>query len=73
MMWTPCSERLPEQNGWYLCTVGAGYKPVRLMYYQPYEWRDGKDLWQNEDRVYVYNHFVEAWMPLPEPYTGGGS
>lgn len=52
--WIPCSERLPEKDGYYLTTT---------MYYQVY-----RDYWNgdNWDRT----EMIIAWMPLPEPYKG---
>ena len=68
--WIPCSERLPEETGIYLCTVGAPYRNPREMYYAPQEWADKTDnaTWRNTDGSYVYDWFVEAWQPLPEPW-----
>lgn len=64
--WILCSERLPEENGRYLCTVGTDYRNPREMYYEP----KGKNnrTWASLDRAYVEDCFVTAWMPLPEPY-----
>lgn len=55
MGWIPCSESLPEKDGYYLTTT---------MYYQVY-----RDYWNgdNWDRT----EMVIAWMPMPEPYKGG--
>lgn len=64
--WIPVSERLPEKNGRYLCTVGTDYRNPREMYYEP----KGKNnrTWASLDRAYVEDCFVIAWMPLPRPY-----
>ena len=67
--WIPCKERLPEQDGWYLVSLGNEWtkdgfgdihgegkiydSDVRLS-----EFRDGK--W--------YHGMVAAWMPKPGPY-----
>ena len=68
--WIPVSERLPEKEGRYLCTVGSNYRNPREMYYAPQEWAKESDnaTWRSTDGSYVYDWFVEAWMPLPEPY-----
>ena len=68
--WIPVSERLPNKMGRYLCTVGAKYRNPREMYYAPQEWADNSDnaTWKSVDGSYVYDWFVIAWMPLPEPY-----
>ena len=53
--WIPCSERLPEERGFYLTTTKD--KAVYC------------DHW-NEDN-FDRTEMVIAWMPLPEPYRGG--
>lgn len=50
--WIPVSERLPEENGYYLTTT---------MYHEVY-----CDFWV-EDR-FNRTEAVIAWMPLPKPY-----
>ena len=55
--WVPCSERLPEERGFYLTTTKD--KAVYC------------DHW-NEDN-FDRTEMVIAWMPLPEPYKGGDS
>lgn len=55
--WIPCSERLPEERGFYLTTTKD--KAVYC------------DHW-NEDN-FDRTEMVIAWMPLPEPYRGGGA
>ena len=52
--WIPCSERLPNKDGYYLTTT---------YYRQVYA-----DYW-NEDH-FDRTEAVIAWMPLPEPYKG---
>lgn len=54
--WIPCSERLPDKDGYYLTTT---------MYYQVY-----RDYWNgdNWDRT----EMVIAWMDMPEPYQKEG-
>ena len=70
--WIPCSERLPEERGIYLCTVEAPYRNPREMRYAPQEWADKSDnaTWRSTDGNYVFDWFVEAWQPLPEPWEG---
>ena len=53
--WIPCSERLPEERGFYLTTTKD--KAVYC------------DHW-NEDN-FDRTEMVIAWMPLPEAYQGG--
>ena len=60
MKWIPVSDRLPESD--YMCLVSCktkkGVKSVNRAYYS-----DG--LWHGSGSM----SGVEAWMPLPEPYT----
>ena len=70
--WIPVSERLPDGQGFYLVSVGAPYKTVRVYEYKPCEWFENENLWKKEDGSYCFNWFVEAWMPLPEPYREEG-
>ena len=56
--WIPCSERLPEEEGWYLETVVCG--SVK---------RTGFGLFKNG----IWKHFDDeietiAWQPLPDSY-----
>lgn len=60
--WIPCSERLPESQGYYICTCkdGSKYKRASVV-----KWSNG---WQlTGARTYWV---VLAWMPLPEPMKG---
>lgn len=50
--WIPVSERLPEEDGYYLTTT---------MYHEVY-----CDYWEEEH--FNRTEAVIAWMPLPEPY-----
>lgn len=63
--WIPCSERLPEKNGMYLCTqnrydLATNKKIIRvsteLVEFYNGEWRRAKNL--------VITH----WQSLPEPF-----
>lgn len=62
--WIPVSERLPEDEGWYLVTDDSGgVRWLNVEYYDP------------EIRLepfYTIQNPV-AWMPLPEPYKAGES
>ena len=53
--WIPCSERLPEEKGWYL--VYAKNQRPFVAYFK------GKTFPLNN-----HYHEIIAWMPLPEPY-----
>ena len=70
--WIPCSERLPEEEGWYLVTIqndktekrrtendlfAIGIAEAHKL--TPYKFcKDG------------HRQTVIAWMPLPEPWKG---
>ena len=56
--WIPCSERLPNEDGWYLMALLT----ERGTLYLPAHWYRGR--WLN-----VNEHEDAVWMPIP-PYTG---
>lgn len=62
--WIPCSERLPEECGTYICTCYDG-TAIRVSFFK-YQKRM-KSWEQTGARAYWR---VIAWMPLPEPYKG---
>lgn len=68
--WIPCSERLPDEIGLYLVTVRAEFRPVRIYGFFPWDLDEMKKYWINDcnDHSHVFNHFVKAWMPLPEHF-----
>ena len=67
--WIPCSERLPDKKGIYLCTVGADYRNPREMIYEPDDFcNDDSNAWMSIDGYRVMNWFVIAWTPMPKPY-----
>lgn len=64
--WVPCSERLPNESGYYLSTIEDAFGDAEICviwfahstdYNYESEWREITD----EDTVL-------AWMPLPKPY-----
>lgn len=60
--WIPCEERLPEKQGYYICTCkdGSKYKRATVV-----KWSNG---WQlTGARAYWV---VLAWMELPGPWKG---
>ena len=67
--WIPCSERLPDKNGMYLCTqntydLNTNKKIIKisteLVEFYNGKWRRAKNL------------VVTHWQPLPEPYQPKG-
>lgn len=57
--WIPCSERLPEQSGFYLVTYNwFGHLSRSIQHF------DGYDFKISTTEI----GDVTAWMPLPEPY-----
>lgn len=69
--WTPCSERLPNENDDYLVTLEngvvktLGYSTTQRTTYPKgfYHIKDGFS-WRQKQNPVV------AWMPLPEPWGG---
>lgn len=59
--WIPCRERLPEENGKYLCTTVYGE-----MMTCDYDWNVPHSQRKFFHASCVVN--VVAWMPLPESY-----
>lgn len=67
--WIPVSERLPEEEGWYLVTVHPDYIVPDSMHTDSLYWLDGKWWFYDYDaRTAVWLDPIIAWMPLPEPY-----
>lgn len=52
--WIPCSERLPEEEGYYI--TSTCYNEVYC------------DYWKGDS--FDRTEMIIAWMPLPEPYEG---
>lgn len=58
--WIPCSDRFPEEEGFYLVTLRdkAGTLLTNVAFYTiPYGWEE-----------YDPKYEIIAWMPHPEPY-----
>lgn len=63
--WIPCSERLPEKYGDYLCCDAYG----EFVLGYPYKTEEGFIVETENDIMYD----CVAWMPSPAPYKGGNS
>lgn len=59
--WIPCREKLPEESGYYLCTVFCkdGRVLVKTIYFNHLH------IWIEDCTDVIY---PDAWQPLPEPY-----
>ena len=81
--WISCSERLPEEAGWYLCTykdrrVNTKYwsknkgwtDNIRLHMFELYDIRSRltKEEVKLADESIYWDDWVVAWSRLPEPY-----
>ena len=56
--WIPCSERLPEENKYYLVTTSGTYNDIiDIARYINGTWNKASE--------------IIAWMPLPAPYQKG--
>lgn len=72
--WIPCSERLPEVNedgeSDYILLSCSNYSLPTIGRYQVDD-QGGSFYDGDDDKLLVsYGLFVNAWMPLPEPYKG---
>ena len=67
--WIPCSERLPKENGMYLCTQNsydlATNKNLIRISTELVEFYNGK--WRR-----AKNLVITHWQPLPQPYQPKG-
>ena len=68
MDWIPVTERLPEKDGRYLCTIQNKYAPevVGVMVCDYWNFESKHD-WCPDDEAASDN--VIAWAPLPAPYV----
>ena len=67
--WIPCSERLPEDESYILVSFENSTMPDIARYEENDE---GGTFYPGDDEKSYssYGFFVNAWMPLPEPYKG---
>lgn len=63
--WTPCSDRLPETDGFYQVTVKMTETGERFVEKKHYKSQNGWDSPLTKDFIEIV-----AWQPLPEAYHG---
>ena len=65
--WIPCSERMPEDESYILVSFENATMPDIARYEEKDE---GGTFYPGDDEKSYssYGIFVNAWMPLPEPY-----
>ena len=68
--WIPASERLPEDESYILVSFENSTMPDIARYEENNE---GGTFYPGDDEKSYssYGFFVDAWMPLPEPYREG--
>lgn len=67
--WIPCSERLPSEDGDYLCTIPLDADET---YTEVLTFHKGRFYEDDDEWGATYHDDVLAWMPLPEPYREDG-
>jgi hypothetical protein len=69
--WIPVTERLPEEEGWYLVytTPKRAHKSInKAMFCKGYEWGNPETYWRGAGGHWAN---VTHWMPLPDAPEGG--
>lgn len=67
--WIPCSERLPKDESYILVSFENSTMPDIARYEE--DSGEGAFYPGDDEKSYSsYGLFVNAWMPLPEPYKG---
>lgn len=61
--WIPCSQRMPENDGFYLATIDGEIAGEDKPFSGLAEFENGK--WIDDEEDY---QCIIAWQPLPEPY-----
>ena len=71
MNWIPVSERLPEFGERVLISTGTQHNTVKIATFDKMFY-DYKGRWYCENGGTFVDGFIDAWMPLPEPYKPNG-
>ena len=66
--WIPVSERLPEFGERVLISTGTQHNTVKIATFDKMFY-DYKGRWYCENGGTFVDGFIDAWMPLPEPYS----
>lgn len=66
--WIPCSERLPSENGQYICTLPFGDNDDNEVYVWALSFHNGRFYDDDDEWGMTFYDDVIAWMPLPKPY-----
>ena len=70
MDWIPISERLPDPDEYILLSF-ENYTMAAIVRYERNEDGGGNFYEGDEERTLLsFGLYVNAWMPLPEPYKG---
>ena len=64
--WIPCSERLPEQKGRYLCSLYYAVPPYHLLYPENDTYIHDVSVQYFDGKSFIAS--VVAWMPIPDAY-----
>ena len=71
--WIPCSERLPEEDGYYIVyapSYRGGSSSGKEIHNGAMFSRFKSGKWSIEIGYHKRPNCVKAWMPLPEPWEG---
>lgn len=63
--WIPVSEKLPDKEGYYLCSVRYMYPPYNFFEPEKVKYMDDVTIQKFDGE---FNIEVKAWMPLPPCY-----
>ena len=64
--WIPCSERLPEKKGRYLCSMYYAIPPYHLLHPENDTYIRDVSIQEFDGKSFIAS--VVAWMPMPDAY-----